>query len=223
MSETAPEPSTGHAHPHTPEPNTGKATTGKTNIFTKNYGPLKGWVWVIIIGGTLYLILVLRKKNQAASTASTDTTPDTTTATGSSSDYGASSDDGGSAGGYYGGGGSDSSGMPAGQLNVPIPNSGTATGTSPSSPGFVVSTTVDEGIVKNAGVPLAQLFVGGTTAKGYSRPTDLSADPGLPGEVYVGQAATGAPPGSSTIQGAQRAQTQAEVAQYLAAHPVTGS
>lgn len=215
MSETTtPEP----GEPKTPEKGKGKGKgkepSGKENIFTKKYGPLSGWVWVLIGGGTLYLIFVINKRKTATSSATT--TADTTTAAGTTTDAGTNSDNGGSSGGYYGGGG-----MPTGSLNPPIPNSGSATGSSPASPLFGVITTVDEQIAENDGIPLSKLFVGaGTPKAGYTRPADLQSDPGLPGEVYIGQAGTGAPPGSTILQGATRTQTDQEVKDYLLSNPI---
>ena len=215
MSETTPD-----TPPPSGEPPKGKGKgkgekpAGKENIFTKKYGPLSGWVWVVILGGSLYLVYTLKKKKTATSSATTAT--DTTTATGTSSDYGTNSDNGGSAGGYYGGN------QPTGQLNVPIPNSGSATGSSPASPLFGVITTVDEQLAENDGVPISHLFVGaGTPKAGYTKPADLQADPGQPGEVYLGQAGTGAPAGSTVLQGATRTQTDAQLKAFLANNPIT--
>lgn len=211
MSETTPEPK----EPISPKKGAGKGKgEGKENIFTKEYGPLKGWVWVLLLAAVFYTIITIRKK-KAASTSSVTTSADTTTSTGGQADWGTSSDTGGSAGGFYGGGG-----MPTGGLTQPPPNTGSTTQPTPFS-GAVVATDVDEQIASNAGIPKNKLFVGGVTRAGYHRPTDLSNDPGLPGEIYVGQAVTGSPPGSIGIQGATRTETDTQLKQYLAAHPVS--
>lgn len=216
MSETTPETPKGPEGGKTPEGGKGPKATGKENIFTKKYGPLSGWVWVIILGGTLYLVLTIKKKNAAANTSSATTTADTTTANGTGSDWGTSSDNGGSSGGYYGGS------MPQGTLLPPIPNSGSATGSSPASPLFGVITTVDEQIAQNDGVPLSHLFVGaGTPKAGYTKPADLQTDPGVPGEIYLGQAGTGAPAGSTVLQGATRTETDQQLKTYLQNNPIT--
>ena len=210
MSETKPE-----VKPPT-KPATGGPkgeSKGKQNLFTKQYGPLSGWVWMIILAGTIYLYMSYKKKNAAttATTAATDTTAaSNTSTTGSASDYSSGNyGGGGSAGGFYGGNGPPS---------YPSPT-GTGTAIDSNGKSWLVSDQVDEQLLKTNGVSIGDIFYAGKDPyaskvaqdPGYAAPTDVPTYNGQPNPVYVGLAQQVAPAGSTIVAGQDRAGTAAAI------------
>lgn len=213
--------------PHAEKPKGSKESKGKENIFTKRYGPLYGWVWLVIIGGTIILYVEVKKRKAAATAAST-TASSTTANIGSTASYDPAQ---GYGGGYYGGGGSYG-GYPGGGTAPSYPSpDGTGT-TSNSNGGFnvVVADEIDKQIAQAQGVTADHLFYAGsdpyaskaTDTNGYAPAAELPAWNGQPNAIWLGLAGKVAPPGATVVEGADRNQTAQQLAAILKASSGTG-